>query len=147
MSTLTKNGPYQLINKDATDCLTRKMSETLLTLKRSGYLSELVNNKMRSRHKQLPRIYGLSKIHKAVLLLRPIVSSVTTFAYDLSAYLANIFFLLTGNSDFTVTYSAHVASIISSKTILDNEIMVSFHVESLFTNDAIDAPYKPRHRN
>ena len=147
MSTLTKNGPYQLINKDATDSLTRKMSETLLTLKRSGYLSELVNNKMKSRHQQLPRIYGLPKIHKAVLPLRPIVSSVTTFAYDLSASLANIFFLLTGNPDFTMTNLAHVASIISSKTILDNEIMVSFHVESLFTNAAIDAPYKPRHRN
>ena len=67
------------------------------------------------------------------------MSSVTTFAYDLSAFLANIFFLLTGNSDFTVTNSAHVASTISSKTILDNEIMVSFDEGSLFTNVSIDA--------
>ena len=39
--------------------------------------------------------------------LRPIVSCVNTFAYDLSAYLANILSPLTGNSGFTVTNSAH----------------------------------------
>ena len=51
MSTLIENGPYQLPNKDPTDCLTRKFSEKLLTLKRSGYLSEAVHNKIRRRHK------------------------------------------------------------------------------------------------
>ena len=34
MSTLIENGPYQLLNKDPTDRLTRKLSEKLLTLKR-----------------------------------------------------------------------------------------------------------------
>ena len=42
---------------------------------------------------------------------------------------------LTGNSDFTVTNSAHFASVISSEKIQDHEIMVSFDVESLFTNE------------
>ena len=90
MSTLIENGPYQLLNKDPTDRLTRKLSEKLLTLKRSGYLPEAVYNKIRPRHKQPPRIYGLPKIHKADVPLRLIVSCVNTFAYDLSAYLANI---------------------------------------------------------
>ncbi|KAL9962577.1 hypothetical protein ACROYT_G031688 [Oculina patagonica] len=138
MSTLIENGPYQLLNKDPTDRLTRKLTEKLLTLKRSGDLSEAVYNKIRPRHKQPPRIYGLPKIHKADVPLRPIVSCVNTFAYDLSAYLANILSPLTGNSDFAVTNSAHFVSTINSETILDNEIMVSFDVESLFTNVPID---------
>ena len=91
MSTLIENGPYQLLNKDPTDRLTRKLSEKLLTLKRSGYLLEAVYNKIRPRHKQPPGIYGLPKILKADVPLRTIVSCVNTFAYDLSAYLANIF--------------------------------------------------------
>ena len=62
------------------------------------------------------------KIHKADVPLRPIVSRVNTFAYDLSAYLANILSPLTGSSDFTVNNSAHFVSTISSETILDNEI-------------------------
>ena len=36
MSTLIENGPYQLLNNDPTDCLNWKVSEKLLTLKRSG---------------------------------------------------------------------------------------------------------------
>ena len=35
--------------------------------------------------------------------------------------------------------SAHFVTTISSETILDKEIMVSFDVESLFTNVPIDA--------
>ena len=53
-------------------------------------------------------------------------------------YLANILSPLTGNSDYTVTNSAHFVSTISSETILDNKIMVTFDVELLFTNIPID---------
>ena len=67
------------------------------------------------------------------------MSCVNTFAYDLSALLANILSPLTGNSDFTVTNSAHFASIMNSEKIQDNEIMVSFDViESLFTDVPIE---------
>ena len=47
MSMLIENGPYQLLNKDLTDRLTRKLSEKLLILKRSGYLSEAIYNKIK----------------------------------------------------------------------------------------------------
>ena len=125
MFTLIENGPYQLLNKDPTDRLTRKLSEKLLTLKRSGYLSEAVYNQIRPRHKQPPRIYCLPKIHKADVPLRPIVSCVNTFAYDLSAYLANILSPLTGKSEYTVTNSAHFVSTVSNEKILNNEIVAS----------------------
>ena len=67
------------------------------------------------------------------------MSCVNTLAYDLSAYLANILSPLTGKSEYTVTNSAHFVSTVSNETILDNEIMVSVDVESLFTNVPIDA--------
>ena len=138
MSTLIENGPYQLLNKDPTDRLTHKLSEKLLTLKRSGYLPEAVYNKIKPRRKQPPRIYGLPKIHKANVPLRLIVSCVNILAYDLSAYLANILSPLTGKSEYTVTSSAHFVSTVSYETILENEIMISFDIESLFTNVPID---------
>ena len=62
-----------------------------------------------------------------------------TFAYDVSAYLANILSPLTGKSGYTVTNSAHFVSTVSNEMILDNEIMVSFDVESRFTHVPIDA--------
>ena len=138
MSALIDSRPYLLLNKDPTDRLTRKLSKKLLTLKRNGHISEAVYNKIRPRHKQPPRVCGLPKIHKANTPLRPIVSCVNTFAYDASAFLANILSPLPGNSDFTVTNSAHFASVISSEKIQDHEIMVSFDVESLFTNVPIE---------
>ena len=98
ISTLIESGRYHLLNKDSTDRLTRTLSEKLLTLKRSGYLSEAFYNKIRPRHKQTPRIYALPTIQKADVPLRPILPCVKTFAYDLSAYLANILSPLTGNS-------------------------------------------------
>ena len=96
------------------------------TMKQSGYLSEAVYNKIRPRHRHPPGIYGLSKIHKADVPLRLIVSCVNTFTYYLSAYLANILSPLTGKSEYTVTNSAHFVSTVSNETIQDNEIMVSF---------------------
>jgi len=144
MSGLIETGPYQPLNKDPTDRLTRKLSEKLLSLKRNGHTSEAVYNKIRPRHKQLPRIYGLPKIHKANILLRPIKSCINTFVHDLSAFLANIISPLTGNSDFMVTNSAQFASIISSEKIQDNEITVSFDVESLFTNIPIEGAVTSR---
>ena len=66
------------------------------------------------------------------------MSCVNTFAYDLSASLADILSPLIGKSEYTVTNSAHIVSTVSNETILDNEIMVSFDVESLFINVPID---------
>ena len=142
MKTLIETGPYQLLNKVPTDQLSRKLTEKLLSLKRSGHLSETVYNKIKPRHKQPPRIYGQPKTHKPEIPLRPIVSWVNTFAYDLSAHLADILSPWTGKSDYTVTNSSHVMSTISHERIQENEIMVSFDVESLFTNVPIKGAVK-----
>jgi len=121
MKTLIETGPYQLINKNPTDRLSRKLTEKLLSLKRSGQLSKTVYNKIKPpRHKQPPRIYGLPKIHKPENPLRPIVSCVNTFAYDLSAHLADILSPLTGKSDYIVTNSTHFGSTISHERIQEN---------------------------
>ena len=73
------------------------------------------------------------------------MSFVNTFAYDLAPFLANISSPLTGISDFTVTNSAHFASVISNEKIQDHEIMpgvlrrrVAVHQCSLF-EDAVQA--------
>lgn len=47
MSNLIENGSYQLLQKDPTDRLIRKLSEKRLALKQSGHLSEAVYSKIR----------------------------------------------------------------------------------------------------
>ena len=115
MKTLIEKGPYQLLNKGPTDRLSRKL-ERFLSLKRCGHLSETVYNKTKPRHKQPPRVYGLPQIHKPEIPLR----NINTFAYDLSAHLADILSLLTSKSDYkvtnSITNSTHFVSIRSSQT-------------------------------
>ena len=64
-------GMSHLINKTTFLYIYRIFVEKLLTLKRSGYLSEAVYNKIRPRHKQPPRIYGLpnkeAHAHRSIL--------------------------------------------------------------------------------
>ena len=45
---------------------------------------------------------------------------------------------LTGKSDYSVINSTHFASTISHEKVHDNEVMVSFDVESLFTKVTIE---------
>ena len=40
INTLIDTGPYQLLNKDPTERVTRKLTEKLLNLKRGGHISE-----------------------------------------------------------------------------------------------------------
>lgn len=97
-----------------------------------------LTDKIRPKQKQPPRIYGVPKIHKTNVPLRPKVSCVNTFAYDLSGFLARILSPFTGNSNITVKNSGEFASIISQETIQADEVMISFDVESLFTNVMIE---------
>lgn len=137
MLTLIETGPYQLLNKDSTDRLSRKATEKLLHLKRSGNLSETEYNKIRPKQKQPPRIYGAPKIHKTNVPLRSIVSCVNTMAYDLSGFLARILSPLTGKFNLTEK-SGEFAMIIRQETIQTDEVMISFDVESLFINVPIE---------
>lgn len=65
-----------------------------------------------------------------------------TFAYDLSAYFANILSLLTSCSNFMLPKSALFVSPVSDRMIQEREIMVSFDVELLFTNIPLNAAVK-----
>ena len=69
---------------------------------------------------------------------RWIVSCVNSFAYDLSAYLSDLLSPLTGLTSHTVPKSASFVQEIRSLSIHADETMVSFDVESLFTNVPIE---------
>ena len=56
-----------------------------------------------------PRFYGLPKIHKLGIPLRPIVSFVNSLTYAISGYLARILSPVVGNTDYTVKNSCEFA--------------------------------------
>ena len=89
---------------------------------------------LRSTDSVLLRMYGLPKIHKHNLPLRPIVSFVGSATYELSKFLKNILSPLVGNTVHTVKNSAEFVELIEKISILDNESQMSFDVVSLFTS-------------
>lgn len=81
-----------------------------------------------------PKLYGLPKIHKQNVPLRPIVSSINSPAYSLSKFLGKILNNMTANSKYNVQNSLDFKDKISKLRIAKGEILVSFDVVSLFTN-------------
>ncbi|XP_078352246.1 uncharacterized protein LOC144636924 [Oculina patagonica] len=76
--------------------------------------------------------YGLPKIHKADVPLRPITSAIGSPTYQLSKHLANILSPLQNNK-YTVKNSVSFVEKIRTLTVNPDEIFVSFDVVSLFT--------------
>ena len=78
-------------------------------------------------------LYGLPKIHKINIPLRPIFAACSTPAYKLAKFLVPILSPLTTN-DYTITNSYEFVEILKGFNNCDELYMVSYDVEILFTN-------------
>ena len=78
---------YKKLAKDPTPGLERKMNGMLLRLKKSGSIPGALYDRLQSSAGGLPLLYGLPKVHKPEVPLRPIVSFVQSLTYQLSKHL------------------------------------------------------------
>ena len=90
MLLLSDGQEYKKLRKDPSPSLERRMNELLLSLKRSGAIRSTLYYHLRSSAGKVPLLYGLPKIHKPAVPLRPIVSFVNSPTYQLSKHLVNI---------------------------------------------------------
>jgi Reverse transcriptase (RNA-dependent DNA polymerase) len=81
-----------------------------------------------------PRLYGLPKIHKTGVPLRPIVSAVGSPTHPAARYVANLLQPFSGLVDSYVRDSRHFIERLQQIRTEEGDILVSFDVESLFTN-------------
>ena len=79
-------------------------------------------------------MYGLPKIHKTGTPLRPIISAVGTYNYKLAKYLDKILKPLVPNENYILKDTFDFVNKVSNIAHVENQHMVSFDVESLFTN-------------
>ena len=82
-------------------------------------------------------LYGLPKIHKLGCPLRPILSALGTFNYNLAKLLVPILCPLT-NNDFTIKNSTEFVQDLHTLKVPDSAFLASFDVKSLFTNIPLD---------
>ncbi|BHF84223.1 hypothetical protein SprV_0902737300 [Sparganum proliferum] len=82
----------------------------------------------------MARFYGLPKVHKPGVPLRPIVSLRGTPTFGLSKWLYQRFRFLTEGSEWTVKSAEEFLKSIRNLEMESDEMMVSFDVVSLFTS-------------
>lgn len=80
-----------------------------------------------------PEIYGLPKIHKEGVPLKPIVNTIVSTMYELEKYVAKILNPLVGNTNSFIKYSDDFVKLIKNERVESNDILVSFDVVSFFT--------------
>lgn len=72
------------------------------------------------------RIYGLPKIHKEGIPLRPIMNTIGSPTYMLAKYVVGILNPLVGNTHFVIKDSKHFVELITDDKYEPNDIIISF---------------------
>ena len=88
---------YEELKRDPTPTLQRKLNSKLLDLKKTDVI-DIQRYRLRCRVPQPPKLYGLPKLHKPNIPMRPIVSFCGSPTYELSKYLTTVLKPLTNES-------------------------------------------------
>ena len=80
---LDNTSTYRKLPKDPTPTQKLKISRTLRELHNSKEITAKLYNRLRPSGSQPPMIYGVPKIHKEFVLLRPIVLCIGSPSYKL----------------------------------------------------------------
>ena len=122
---LDDTSTYHKLSKDPTPTQESQICRKLRSLHNGKEMTAKLYNRLRPSGSQPPKIYGLPKIHKESVPLRPIVSCIGSPSYKLSKHITSIISPLVGKT------SSHVLRDI---TVGEDELLVSFDMPSLFTN-------------
>ncbi|MFX0618098.1 reverse transcriptase domain-containing protein, partial [Escherichia coli] len=128
---LSDESTYKMVKTDPTTNILNTVKK--LITEHSDTLSLDVNKLIPACAKP-PKLYGLPKIHKPNTPLRPIVSQIDTPTYKLAQLVAKVLSPLRGHTNAYIKDSYHFISEIKDLHLADNETMVSFDVQSLFTS-------------
>ena len=117
-----------------TSRLKNKLIGILRRIKTATGLQDNIYRKMYPTGASPPRFYGLPKIHKENIPLRPIVSSIGSVAYGLAKVLADIIKPLMGCSEHHVQNSQKFVEEIKDMKLEKGECITSYDVVALFTS-------------
>ena len=126
---------YVRIKRNPTATIEKKVKDTLIRLERNNSLPTPLRKRLTPQQSKCPQIYGLPKVHKTGIPLRPIVSTIGSPTYQLANELCRILSPVVGNTNSYIRNSSHFVEKISE---IEVDRLVSFDVKSLFTMVPID---------
>ena len=121
--------------KNSRDLILReedRINETLQRLNRDGKITDELLGKLNSRGGQPPRLYGLAKVHKQSVPLRPVLSMPGT-PYDKLSTIVTEWLSEIPCSQIRCK-NKEVVDKLKETILQEDEVMVSFDVSSLYTN-------------
>ena len=113
------------------------LNSYIWNLYKDDHITKSMYHHLRCSSGNLARIYGLAKLHKNHIPLRPVVSMVGHPTYNLSKFICNFLDPLI-DKKFIVRNSNEFVSDIQNINIANDEMQVSFDVVSLFTKIPIN---------
>ncbi|CAF4174541.1 unnamed protein product, partial [Adineta steineri] len=130
---LRNRSKFKLLDGDPTGTRETKLTKLLRQIKEEGYLTEQEYRYVKPVGSIPARLYGLPKVHKANVPLRPIVSCIQSYNYRLGKFLAEIIKPIR-NSPYSLKNTDGFIKFLKENSSLSIHKMISFDVESLFTN-------------
>lgn len=129
ISQMLEEGPYKVIRNP-----TKKINALVSGLiKAIPDLDDYSKKALLNSDPIPPRLYGLPKIHKEGVPLRPIVCSINSATYKVSKYIAKRLGEHVGKTSSFIKDSKHFVGLVKSLRLTEGDMLVSFDVESLFT--------------
>ena len=125
---------YKIIATDPTIKCKNKLISLLKTIKSEGGIDEVTYKKLYPTGSGTPKFYGLPKVHKAGMPLRPIVSSIGAVTYETSKELAKILKPLAGQKPYHVQSNREFLHQLKDQKLGPDDIIMSYDVKVLFTS-------------
>nr|VZI25895.1 unnamed protein product [Spirometra erinaceieuropaei] len=135
---------YLPCNDEPMRRLVTQLDKTLADMQTSKAISKSVRLAIKPVDAAAPRFYGLPKVHKAGVPLRPIVSLRGAPTFNLAKWLFRNLRSLTSDAGTTVCSATQFLERIKGMRFTEDDVMVSFDVTSLFTSipqDLLESQY------
>ena len=139
---LLKQNTYRELVADPTNMYKKKLISLLKTTKSEGGMNNTTYRRLYPTGAVSPKYYGLPKIHKAGVPLRPIISSRGSATYETAKELAKIIKPLVGRSPHHVQNNKDFLASIRNIKLQPGKCLMSYDVSALFTSIPIDPAIK-----
>ena len=139
---LLKQNTYRELVADPTNKYKNKLISLLKMIKSEGGINNSTYKRLYPTGKISPKYYGLPKLHKAGVPLRPIISTRESATYETAKELANIIKPLVGRSPHHVQNNKDFLENIKDIKLQPDECIMSYDVIALFTFIPIDPAIK-----
>ena len=136
---LLKQPNYKIIQTDPTTKHRNKLISLLKSIKSEGGIDDNTHKRLHPTAATLPKYYGLPKIHKQGMPLRPIISSIGSVTNATAKELSRILKPLVGRSPHHVMNNLEFLESIRGIQLLPEECIVSYDVEALFTSVPVES--------